>query len=606
MQERIQKPTFLTQNSNQNRGLITADEASNIQNAFQSCQNIQFTRLGFGPRKGYSLVGAHDNAGTTGIKSLFSYLLSDNSEVLVCSHTTWLEWLNEKGGTDGEWHTLVASLTSGKRFGFAPFNTTTLASAVNRLFFCNGVENYSEWNGANTYLTADILLGATTINVADTTYFSTTGSILINGTTITYTGKTSTSFTGCGGALAASENDGATQLPDTTTYAALPKMNLLMTAQTRVWGVGGNGVVQSNRLYYSQAGTSAAAPDPTDFTAAANLADPGFKDFPEGGPAINALSVMDKQILIWKDDVINTYTFDFGQATKFDLPDTLMQGVDVGCGALGAVTMAVSRQFFVSKTGGLKMLSREEGSELLRPLQLTERILPTIKDFDFDNAAIHYDQKNNLILVTCASAKDLENDTVICYDIRRDIITLFKGIQASCFATYKKNSYFGSTLEAKVFKLFDGYTDVGSNINASAQTEKYTFGDVGVPKGLDVFFVDGWIKSGRDLNIRFDFDDGTQSYKQITLNGDTSKDYIYDVSPNVFGENEFGAYPFGGDPEEFTGMYKFRVAIKFENVLAYNAAVSYWSSGVGEQWFIGNAGFAPVEGHQLPKNCISI
>jgi hypothetical protein len=596
----------VTSSSLGHKGLITADEAGNISNAFQACQNIVFNKLGFGVRKGYSLVGEHDNTGTTGIKSLYSYRLSDNSEVLLCSHTTWLEWFNETGGTFGEWHTLVASLTSGKRFGFAPFNTTTLSTAVNKLYFCNGVENYSEWNGANTYLTSACLLGATTINVSDTTYFASSGSALLNGTTITYSGKGATTLTGCTNVPAASANDGVTQLPDTTTYSALPKMNFLLTAFSRIWGLGGNGVVQGNRLYYSQAGTSGIAPDPTDFTSATTLAEPGFKDFPEGGARINSLGVQDGKIVVFKDDVINTYTFDYTQANKYDITGNVIQGANVGCGALGATAEAISRIYYVSKQGGLKVLNREEASELQKPLYLTERILPTVKGFDFDNAVIAYDQENNLILVSCASEADVDNDTIICYDVRRDVITLFSGIAASCFATYKKKLYFGHAIEPKVYKLFDGYTDDGTNINASATTEKYHFGIPGQPKALDTFYCDGWIKSGQDLHIRFDFDDNTQSYKEVVLNGDTTKDYIYDIAPNVFGENEFGKYPFGGDPTDFTGLYRFRVLIRFENTKCFNTAVTYWSSGTGEAWFIGNAGFALIKSTQIVKNIISI
>ena len=74
--ERTQKPLFEISNSSQNRGLQTADDPTIIGNAFQSVQNVTITRFGFGPRKGYSLVGAGVNVGTTGINSLFSYKLS--------------------------------------------------------------------------------------------------------------------------------------------------------------------------------------------------------------------------------------------------------------------------------------------------------------------------------------------------------------------------------------------------------------------------------------------------------------------------------------------------------------------------------------------------
>ena len=606
----------MTDNGAVIRGLITAEDPSVIGNAFQSVQNITITRKGFGPRKGYKLVGSNDNAGTTGINSLFTYKLSNaptsaiKAEILIRAHTTWLEYLNEDGGTNGEWHTLVSGLTSNKRFGFAPFNTTQLATQSNRLFFGNGVENYSEWNGATTVLNGALAGAEATITVDDTTLFTATGSLLINGTTVTYTGKTGTTFTGCAGTPAAADNDGVAQLPDTTTYSGQPKMNNMLTAFSRVWGFGGNGSVHGNRLFYSRAGTvsgTGTAPDPTDFTAAAAIEAPGFRDFPEGGAQINAITQQDDKIVVWKENVINTYTFDYTQSTaKFDLLGTVLQGGDVGCGALGAVTEAISRFYYVSKRGGLKVLSREEGSQLSRPLQITERILPTIEDFDFSDAVIYYDQVNNLILVACASDDDIDNDTVICYDIRRDAITLFKNVAAKSFAAYKGKSYFGHAITAKTYRLFDGLTDNGSVINASAKTQSYTFGDVGSPKALDSFYIEGYIKSGKKLNIRFDFDDNVQSYKQITLTGDTTKDYIYEINPNTFGEFEFGSYPFGGDPEDFSDLYVLRVIIRFQNTKAYNAAVTFWSSGPGESWFIKNFGFGPAPASQLRKNVLWI
>ena len=49
-----------------------------------------------------------------------------------------------------------------------------------------------------TTLSADTTVGATTLS-ADTTGYPTTGALYINGNIVTYTGKTSTTFTGCTG-----------------------------------------------------------------------------------------------------------------------------------------------------------------------------------------------------------------------------------------------------------------------------------------------------------------------------------------------------------------------------------------------------------------------
>ena len=50
---------------------------------------------------------------------------------------------------------------------------------------------------ATTYLTADPGSGGTTLNVNDTTYFPTAGTLYIDNELISYTGKTQTTFTGC-------------------------------------------------------------------------------------------------------------------------------------------------------------------------------------------------------------------------------------------------------------------------------------------------------------------------------------------------------------------------------------------------------------------------
>lgn len=57
------------------------------------------------------------------------------------------------------------------------------------------IENEGAPGGA--YLTADPGTGGTTLNVNDTTYFPTAGTLYIDNELISYTGKTATSFTGC-------------------------------------------------------------------------------------------------------------------------------------------------------------------------------------------------------------------------------------------------------------------------------------------------------------------------------------------------------------------------------------------------------------------------
>lgn len=122
------------------------------------------------------------------------------------------------------------------------------------------------WNGANlgaydttlTYTSGTtpwVLLDASsaTINVTDTSQFPSTGTLLINAELITYSGKTSTSFTGCvrgtGGSTAAIHG----YRPTAGTPAPVYVYNVIGSYGSTGWGDatagGGTGVGQQMRIW---------------------------------------------------------------------------------------------------------------------------------------------------------------------------------------------------------------------------------------------------------------------------------------------------------------------------------------------------------------------
>lgn len=119
------------------------------------------------------------------------------------------------------------------------------------------------WNGAVTTVstnlvytsgTANIWLNSssTTINVANTTGFTATGTILIDGELITYSGKTLTTFTGCtrGTNQTPAMNHGVD--PTAVTPPAIPVYQVTSLAGTTAWGQASNtgfGIGQQMRLW---------------------------------------------------------------------------------------------------------------------------------------------------------------------------------------------------------------------------------------------------------------------------------------------------------------------------------------------------------------------
>ncbi len=95
----------------------------------------------------------------------------------------------------------------------------------------------------------------TTINVASTTGFPATGTILIDAEVITYTGTTSTSFTGCTrGTSQTTAAVHAQRLTAPNTYASIPVQLVTAFAGTSGWGIASTnefGVGQQLRLWSS-------------------------------------------------------------------------------------------------------------------------------------------------------------------------------------------------------------------------------------------------------------------------------------------------------------------------------------------------------------------
>src|SRR3990167_9342599 len=164
------------------------------------------------PIKGYSVFGNQANTGHKTIRR-YTYTKGDGTEILLQvrdNETNYiLDYLNKldvRNNADGEWSILEAGLsrtvnqadgtTRKAEFGFAPFNDT----GTDQLVYGNGVEALRIWNGAFAKI-ASTTVNTIVIN-SDLTCtqlgFSATGSLIINGTTYTYTGLSSKTFTGVG------------------------------------------------------------------------------------------------------------------------------------------------------------------------------------------------------------------------------------------------------------------------------------------------------------------------------------------------------------------------------------------------------------------------
>lgn len=123
--------------------------------------NMRVTeRKGIAPRLGEVLYAQAPTSDP--IKSIYSFKKAQGRDILVFSAGTGLYYRNNITETVAP---IKTGYASGKVFGFKEGRMSN--DQTDWLYFCNGVNNYSRWNGYETKLTTALVGGETTIQVDD-------------------------------------------------------------------------------------------------------------------------------------------------------------------------------------------------------------------------------------------------------------------------------------------------------------------------------------------------------------------------------------------------------------------------------------------------------
>lgn len=478
-----------------------------------------------------------------------------------------LEWYNASNPdtSEGAWELLVDSLTTGAIMGFAPFNNTN----VNQLIFCNAVQNYSSWNGSTALVSS---VTATTITKSGTATFafegfSATGVVMVDGVAYTYTGidVTGKILQGVtpnpvtGGVQA---GDGIAQQPDTTTYSSLPKGNIFVVAGARVWVSGVTN--RESTLYYSAVG------DATNFTAGTNPDDAGIEDFPDGGGKITFLDSKDNsKIIIHKEDAILQFVLDYTSTAKIPKLDVISFADDVGATNIKAGTGRSQISYFVSGTEGLKSLARALDGSDINLGEVSDIILPTIKDYDNSDAAAIYLPTKRCIMVATNDGTSSYNNKVISYYLKRtaDGTIAFDisidDIFVSDWLLNEKELYYGSSTEQNVFKMFEQNSANGVGINHKWTSKEFTFDEPARGKEFNKLYIEGFIGERTKIKVTVLYGLlGSGGAKSKTLSWDD--DYVSPQKISALGTEVLGTVSLGASSVDISDSYSFSVPIHFD------------------------------------------
>jgi hypothetical protein len=555
--------------------------------------NVRVNGSHFRGALGYSLSGTR-NSSAGEISSQYTYKRNDGKKVMVRVRDTGsagiLEWYD---ATNEDWYTLLSGLTTGKKMGFAEFNT----SSTNQMICCNGVENMSVWTGATTRLTAAASGSSDTLSVASTADFPSSGTIIYNGTEKAYDSKTDTSFHATTGNWHASAgaDDGVAQAIDDSTHSSITKGNILLSAKDRLWIAGQPAA--PNNLDYSDEGAA------FTFTGGANRADSGTEDFFNIGGFISGLAEKGDEIVVLGPDGGDGFSFTYPTSTtKAPVFRELFRQVGRGPISYKSV-FKIENEVYWAGRNGIVALSDLEGTEKVIDRSISRDILPSIRAYDFSEAAAVYHEAESILLVSCKSDPDYPgNDLVIGVEFYRDKegndvfgFTKFDW-PVNDFAILENSDnipelFFGSSLEQNSFKGFDTYQNDGAPRRIKYAIKRFNFDDPFQGKGSRLAAVRGFIKDGTDIDVKILYNAGFLGEQTKTI--ESSGAYVSQSVLNSIGAFSLGTNPIGSTLEEVSELKEFIVYLDLGVDYVWNDIQLIFESDTdGGTFLVSHVGFA--------------
>jgi hypothetical protein len=556
-------------------------------------KNVRITGSHVRGSLGYSLAG--DRNATAGeISSKYTYNRNDGLQVMVRvkdnGSTGVLEWFD---ATNIKWYTLIAGLTTGKTMGFAEFNYSTADEDVNQLIFCNGTDNMSVWTGATTRLTSAVTATDTTINVESTANFPATGTIMYNGTEIAYTAKAATTFTVGSAHASAGANDGVAQAADDSTHSGITKGNILLSAKNRLWIAG----INASPLAFDFSDEGSAF----TFTAGANRTDSGSETALNVGGKITGLAEKGEEIILLGPDGAEGFSFTYPTSTtKAPNYREIFRTPGAGCLSPKSV-FKVNQEVYFANKNGIAALSDLEGTEKVFNKSVTREVLPTLKDYVFDEAACIYFDKESILLMACKSDDQTPgNDEVVGIEFYKDRdgndrmgLTRFEW-PVNGWAILDDELYFGSSFEMNSFKGFDTYQHDGSPRTIQYAIKRFNLADPFQNKESRLIGVRGLIKDGTDIDVDVLFNAGFLGEVNKTIESDG--DYVSATTLNSVGAFALGTNPIGANLSEVSELKEFTVFLDVGVDYTWrDIELVFQSETDGGTFMITHVGFAAEE-----------
>lgn len=399
----------------------------------------------------------------------------------------------------------------------------------------------------------------------------------IGTSTVTYTGfGSATTFTGCSGTPAAADNAAVTQLPEQSFIA--PRGNILEVLNTRMLVAGVKKNPQS--VYYSK------LLDASSFTFSATrvAGEGGVIDTPEGGGAVKGLSIQEDTVYILKKDIVKTLTFT-QDGTDLPVITTLLQAPNVGPNFILSPFKIDNQVFYTTAEGSVKSATRLQNISSVQAVQISDSIVTYMKDIVVDaSAGIFFKQRAFIAVKSDGSAY---NNTVLVFNYQKNAWEApIIGWNVGCWMIYNDDLYFGSSINAEVYKFDeDIYEDNGNPYEAVARFAFSNYGEASLPKQFESVFMEGYISQNTTITINVLYNyNGSQETRSTTLSGTDTQYIVASTDTTGLGLYGLGEEPLASTVDVPDELQKFRIYLQTSKQPFYELSVEVSSNEAGSRW----------------------
>lgn len=226
---------------------------------------------------------------------------------------------------------------------------------------------------------------------------------------------------------------------------------------------------------------------------------------------------------------------------------------------------------YISREPTLDILGNVENMEGVQNRPISDIIKRDFDTWDFTDCSMLYWKRNIVVSVPMESM-------ILLYDLRHGIWQMPQvfAVSVGILAIDNDGNLIGHSYTSnESYTLFSGTTDstgiADFNIVAIA---RHAYNNHGIPdeeKGFDIYYVDGYISSGAQLEHRLYYDfQGSQGESSKTINSDDRR-IIYGTSDlNPLGRNPLGSRPIGGG-----GLEENELLLRFRTNLTYREKPYY-------------------------------